>query len=198
MTEDILLPIISPYVHKNMNKISVRSRKTAPLRERADFRGSLTAELGPWPPFFSPFSGVFSSPLEHISTRKKLLHRPWSKGTSLTLLFQALNVLLVAFSSDNGSPMNLLVNLIELSQRMPAHPRFVYVLYLKVYLQPVEPFSFLQNLFSISFRAVLGGGLIISCLSFFYFQLKRGIIWVCGWSHYLPLESRLEFGFYHI
>ena len=84
MTEDILLPIISPYVHKNMNKISVRSRKTAPLRERADFRGSLTAELGPWPPFFSPFSGVFSSPLEHISTRKKLLHRPWSKGTSLT------------------------------------------------------------------------------------------------------------------
>ena len=47
MTEDILLPIISPYVHKNMNKISVRSRKTAPLRERADFRGSLTAELGP-------------------------------------------------------------------------------------------------------------------------------------------------------
>ena len=83
MTEDILLPIISPYVHKNMNKISVRSRKTAPLRERADFRGSLTAELGPWPPFFSPFSGVFSSPLEHISTRKKLLHRPWSKGTSL-------------------------------------------------------------------------------------------------------------------
>ena len=47
MTEDILLPIISPYVHKNMNKIGVRSRKTAPLRERADFRGSLTAELGP-------------------------------------------------------------------------------------------------------------------------------------------------------
>ena len=39
MTEDILLPI--------MNKISVRWRKTAPLRERADFRGSLTAELGP-------------------------------------------------------------------------------------------------------------------------------------------------------
>ena len=47
MTENILLPIISPYVHKKMNKISVRSRKTAPLRERADFRGSLTAELGP-------------------------------------------------------------------------------------------------------------------------------------------------------
>ena len=47
IAEDILLPIFSPYVHKKMNKISVRSRKTAPLRERADFRGSLTAELGP-------------------------------------------------------------------------------------------------------------------------------------------------------
>ena len=106
-----------------------------------------------------------------------------------------LNVLLVAFSSDNGSAMNLLVNIIELSQRMPAHPRFVYVLYLKVYLQPVEPFSFLQNLFSISFRAVLGGGLTISCLSFFYFLLKLGIIWfgiagVCGsWETMKVLKS---------
>ena len=47
MTEDFLLPIISPNVHKNMNKINVRSRKTAQLHERANFRGSLTAELGP-------------------------------------------------------------------------------------------------------------------------------------------------------
>ena len=45
MTEDILLPIISPYVHKNMNKISVRSRKTAPLLERSDFHESFLHPL---------------------------------------------------------------------------------------------------------------------------------------------------------
>ena len=67
----------------------MRSRKTAHLHERANFRGSLTAELGPGPPFFSPFFDVFSSPLEHISKRKKLLHRPCGARTSLNLPMQA-------------------------------------------------------------------------------------------------------------
>ena len=58
MTEDFLLPIISPNVHKNMSKISVT-------------------------PIFFSFFGVFSSPLEHISTKKKLLHRPCDARTSL-------------------------------------------------------------------------------------------------------------------
>ena len=59
-------PLISSKMHQKSSKVNVWARKTPKLDKRANLWGSRMAKLGWKAPFFSLYSGVFSSLLQHI------------------------------------------------------------------------------------------------------------------------------------